>query len=683
MQKTNQPKPFKLRQTKELNGYILTDDYAWMNQRDSVEVEEHLAAESKWYEYSTKATEELRRKLVDEMAERMKEEDTGVPYHWDKFSYFVKTVKDEQYLEHYRKRLRSDENPQLILDCNALAREFDYFDMGVFTISPDQQLLAYAIDTVGDESYNLYIKNIDRNELIEDRLYDICSAEWSADNETLFYTVRNEALRAHKVMMHRLGTSQSEDREVYVENDERFTVDIERSKNDEYMMICCESQTTSEYLIAPSCGEEFEFTVFSPRQQGVEYHVIPHVGRFYVLTNADGAYNFKLLQILNGDTERLFVSEIIPHNPEVKLENVEELYAYLILTMREKGLCRVDIYHVHRNIYTAVKPEEATYSIETIDGMNFIDNTFNYTCTSLLMPETTFQYNMRKQISTVIKPGELAVPYDPDRYVAERLYAKAADGTEIPVSIVYRKDFVRDGKSPLILYGYGAYGIPIEAGFSANRISLLERGFAFAIAHVRGGGDLGEKWYEAGKLKNKLNTFTDFIACAEMLIDTRFTSPKRLGIIGASAGGLLVGAVLNMRPDLFGAAVAEVPFVDLMNTMIDPALPLTIGEYEEWGNPVANADECESMLAYSPYDNIRQAAYPPILAIASIHDPRVNYWEAAKWIAKLREYNTANTPILLKLNTDGGHAGVSGRYDQLYEIADEYAFFIQELKIKN
>lgn len=662
------------------HGDTLADSYFWLREKGNPAVIKHLEAENAYTEAMMAHTTELQGKLFDELKSRIKEEDESVPTRIGANYYYSKTVAGKQYREFYRKLGSLDAQPQLLLDCNLLAEGKQYFSLGCYELSPSQRYLAYSTDTNGSEEYTLYVKDLETGELLADQLVKVASSvAWSTDNKTFFYTVNNDAWRPYKLLRHTLGAKQADDKQVYEETDERFNIGAYLTKDEKYIMLNIGSQVTTEFRMIPADQPNATFKVFAPRKQNVEYEVHPHGNKFYIVTNADGATNFKLMETPANATDWASWKEVLPYNPNVKLEGIDEFKDYLALSLRDNGLRQVMIYKLGNKEADYITFPDPTYSLSWRSNPNFDDTKFSYSYTSMVRPSTVYEYDMATKAQTVLKVQELPVPYNPDDYTSERIFATAPDGVQVPVSIVYRKDFKKNGNAPLLLYGYGSYGSSTDAGFSSGRISLLDRGFAFAIAHIRGGADMGEQWYLDGKLMKKKNTFTDFIACADMLVQKKYTSPQYLGIMGGSAGGLLVGAVTNMRPDLFAAVIAHVPFVDVMNTICDATLPLTVGEYEEWGNPTDSKEAYEYMKSYSPYDNVTPQAHPAVLVTAGLNDPRVSYWEPAKWVLRLRENTTSGNPILLKTNMGAGHGGASGRYDYLKDVALDYAFLIDRL----
>ena len=665
------------------HGDTLIDSYHWLREKENPEVVAHIEAENAYTDSIMMHTKQLQEELFTEMKSRIKEEDETVPVKMGENYYYSKTVAGKQYREYYRRIGSPDAAPQLLLDCNALAEGKGYFNLGAYQVSPSQRYLAYATDTNGSERYNMVVKDLETGELLSDELSDIGGVAWAADNKTLFYSVHNDAWRSHKIFRHTLGEKQSNDVEVYYEPDERFNVYAYLSKDEKYIVIGIGSQVTSECRLIPADNPTAQPKVFAPRKQGVEYDIAPHGDKFYVRTNADGAVNFKIMETPAASTGWSSWKEVMAHNPNVKIEYFDEHKDYLSLMVREDGLRKIKVYKLADGSSEYITMPDPSYTLGLRGNPNFDDTKMQYVYSSMTRPSTTYEYDMATKEQTIVKQAELGVPYNADDYQSERIFATASDGTKIPISIVYKKGLTKNGHNPTLLYGYGSYGMSMDASFSSSRISLLDRGFVYAIAHIRGGSDMGEQWYLDGKLMKKMNTFTDFIACAEKLIEDKYTVPGHLGIMGGSAGGLLMGAVTNLRPDLFNAVIADVPFVDVMNTISDPTLPLTVGEYEEWGNPTEDKEAYEYMKSYSPYDNVIPREYPNILATAGFNDPRVSYWEPAKWVLKLRENNTGSSVVILKTDMGAGHGGASGRYDYLKDVALKYAFLIDILASHN
>ena len=660
------------------HGHTRVDDYYWLRQRDNPEVIAYLNAENRHTDAVMRHTRGLQRRLFREMKGRIKENDLSVPERVDDYFYYTRTVEGAQYRVHCRKRGGLDAPEEILLDENELAAGKDYFRLGVFNVSPDHNLLAYSVDDAGDETYTIHVKDLRTGTLLPDRVpntyYEVA---WANDNQTLFYNTLDAAKRPYRIYRHRLGTDATSDVLVHHEPDERFFVQIERTRSDRFLLLTLKSSITSEAWYLDADTPEGVFTVIQPRQQGMEYTVDHHGDDFYIVTN-DNAVNFKLVKAPVAAPSKGNWVEVIPYRPTVKIDGVDAFKNHMAVYERDNGLPTLRIMDLSGGGEYGVDFPEPVYTYRAIGNPEFDTNTLRFTYASLVTPPSVFDYNVKTRTRELMKQDEVLGGYDPSQYVSERVFATASDGTQVPISLVYRRDFVKDGTRPALLDGYGSYGFARDPYFSSQRLSLLDRGFVFAIAHIRGGGDLGRPWYEDGKFLHKKNTFTDFIACAEYLIAEGYTSPDRLAITGGSAGGLLMGAVTNMRPDLFKAVVARVPFVDVINTMLDPTIPLTVIEYEEWGNPNDKA-YYDYMLSYSPYDNVTAKAYPNLLITAGLNDPRVQYWEPAKWTAKLRSLKTDDNWLLLKTNMGAGHGGASGRYDALKETAFQYAFMLDVL----
>jgi len=665
---------------KEVHGKPLVDDYAWLQDKDNPDVIAYLEAENAYAEAVMKDQQELMDILFQEMKGRIKADDQSAPVRIDDYFYYSRTEAGKDYRLHCRKHLSMEADEEVLLDCNHLAAGNDYFHLGVYEVSPDHQTLAYATDTDGSEKYRLFFKNLQDHTLMVDFENQIAdSAAWAMDSQTLFYLVHDESMRPYKVMRHQLSTRPEDDTEVYTETDERFFVSVDRSKNDAFLLIEIASKITTEVRYLNAHQPDAPLQVFLPRQDHHEYELYPHNGCFYIRTNWQ-AENFRLMKAPLLPTPKEQWQEVLPHEAHVKLEGIEEFDKYLAVFERRSGLMQIKIVTLADKSQHFITYDDPTYYVFGSNNPDFSSETLRFGYTSLVRPRTVYEYHIAGRKRTVIKETEIPGGYDADQFTSERLEARAADGTMIPISLVYKKGIQLDGKNPLYLYGYGSYGINTEPYFSSNRLSLLQRGFVFAIAHIRGSADLGEPWYKAGKLLKKKNTFSDFIACAEHLIQQKYTSNSRLCAMGGSAGGLLMGAVVNLRPDLFVAVVAKVPFVDVLNTMLNPDLPLTVTEYEEWGNP-QDEEYFNYIRSYSPYDNVGALEYPNMLVTAGLNDPRVSYWEPAKWTAKLRPVKTDNNLLLLKTNMGAGHGGASGRYEYLKEIAFEYTFLLKVLGI--
>jgi oligopeptidase B len=662
-----------------LHGHTRVDDYYWLSQRDNPRVIDYLKAENAYTDAVMKRTGALPETLYREMAARIQPDEATVPYLENGFWYYVRYEPGKEYRIYCRKKgsLRAPE--EIMLDGNRLAAGHAYFDIGGFDVSPDNRLLAYSVDTVSRRQYRICIKDLRSGRLLADSI-PLADAQmlWGGDNRTLFYAVIDDSLRRCKIRRHALGAPASRDRDVFVEKDETFEVRIERSQSRRYLFIVSDSTRSREYRYLKADEPQQEFQVFQPRTPDLLYSV-DHLGdRFTILTN-DGARNFRVMQADAGKTGRENWQELIAHRPDTLIEDFVLFRNYLALAERAGGLTQLRIIPWgEKEGYCLAFPEQ-TYVAELDDNPDPDTDRLRYSYESLTSPASIHEFDMKTRSQRLLKIRQ--VPgYRPEDYVTERLMAPAYDGTPIPISLVYRRGTEKNGQAPLLLYGYGSYGYSTDPTFSANRLSLLDRGFIYAIAHVRGGQEMGRSWYEEGKLFKKMNTFTDFISCAEYLVRHNYTRPERLCANGGSAGGLLMGAVANLRPDLFRAMVAEVPFVDVVTTMLDTSIPLTTSEFDEWGDP--RRPECyEYMLSYSPYDNVRPKEYPALLVTTGLHDSQVQYFEPAKWVARLRALKTDDHPLLLRTNMEAGHGGASGRYQWLRDEAFQYAFLIDQLEL--
>jgi oligopeptidase B len=655
------------------------DEYHWLRERSDPAVIAHLEAENAYTEAVMAPTKELQEHLYGEIVSRIQETDMSVPVRHGPWHYWLRTVEGLQY-PLYCRRPADGDTETVLLDENAEASGHPYFALGALEVSPDHRLLAYSVDTDGDEIHRLRVRRLDTGDDLPEEIPGTgWGVAWASDSATLFYTTLDEAKRPYRVWRHRLGTDPAGDHLVHQEDDEHFYCSVHRTRSGGFIVIDAASQVTSESRVLPAGDPEAAFTVVEPRRQDVEYSIDHHSNSFFVLTNEE-APNFRLMQTPVASPSRESWTEVIPHRPDVRLEGAAAFADHLVVLERAEAVRRLRVRRLSTGDEHLVDQDEAVCSVGVSDSDNpeFDTTVLRFTYTSLVTPRSVYDYDLISGERTLLKREPVLGGYDPALYETIRLWAKAADGTRIPISLVCRRGTAVDGTSPLLLYGYGSYEACIEPRFSSLRLSLLERGVVFAIAHVRGGGELGRAWYEDGKLHNKVNTFTDFIACAEHLVAEGWTSPQRLVALGGSAGGLLMGAVINRRPDLFRAVVAEVPFVDVVTTILDPSLPLSVIEWEEWGDPHDPA-YYRTMKAYSPYDNIEAQPYPAVLATAGLNDPRVSYWEPAKWVARLRERDTGARPILLKTEMGAGHGGPSGRYDAWRHDAFVYAFILSSL----
>jgi oligopeptidase B len=657
------------------------DDYYWMRERGDADVRAYLESENEYADAILAPTTGLQKQLYDEMVARLNETDASVPVQRDEFYYYTRTEKGRQYEIYCRKHGTEDAREEILLDENALAEGHAYFAVGAREVSPDHRLLAYTVDTTGSESFDLFVMDLATRTIVDGPVrglsYDI---EWGNDSRTLFYTVLDEQMRPHAVRRRVVGDPGAGDVELYRETDPAFFVGVEVTRSREYLLIVVGSNTTSEVRVARcdvavDVSDASAFRLVQPRKQEVEYH-LAHAGEsFFILTNED-AFNFRVFEAPAKDPSRSRWREIIPHRSAVKIDAVEAFERFLVVMERENGLKRIRVIDLLTRESHEVALDEPVYTVWLDYNPEFHTKTVRFSYSSLTTPRSVYDYDMEAQTRRLRKVYDILGGFDPAEYVGERLYANAVDGTRIPISLVYRRDTPRDGSAPLLLYGYGAYGVSVEPHFVSNRLSLLDRGVVFAIAHVRGGGELGRAWYEKGKRFYKRNTFTDFIAAADHLIAKGYTKAGNIVAYGGSAGGMLMGAVVNMRPELWRAAIAVVPFVDVLNTMLDTSLPLTVIEFEEWGNP-AEKKAYEYIRSYSPYDNVLRQDYPAMLVLSGFNDRRVQYWEPAKWVAKLRATKTDANPLLLRTRMGEGHKGASGRYDYLKDVALEYAFILE------
>ncbi|MBA3946555.1 MAG: S9 family peptidase [Herpetosiphonaceae bacterium] len=662
-----------------LHGETLVDNYFWLRDRSNPDVVAYLEAENQYLTDVIRPTEALQKQLYSELRGRIKEADRSVPVPHDGYLYYSRTEEGLQYPIFCRKRGDLEAVEEVLLDQNQLAAGHSYCRLGAYKVSPDHRTLAYSVDTSGSEQYTLFVKDLASGQFLSDQIPNTYyGVEWANDNHTIFYTVLDMAMRPYQLFRHTVGTASSFDMLVYHELDEAFFVDIAKTASKMFLLLALHSTTTSEVRFMPADEPQAPFKMIHPRQSGMEYSVEHHDDRFLIVTN-DEALNFKLVEAPIATPEKAYWRELLAHRSAVLLDGIDVFHNHLVLYEREQGLKRIRITDPYGHDVRDVEFPEPVYTYVPGPNAEFNTNILRFTYSSLVTPDSIIDYDMQLGTWHLRKQDEIPSGYDPSLYASDRLIALAADGTAVPISLVYRKGLRRDHSNPTLLYGYGSYGITIDPAFSSRRLSLLDRGFIYAIAHIRGGSDLGRAWYDDGKLNHKQNTFTDFIACAEHLIAAGYTAPQHLAISGASAGGLLMGAVVNMRTDLWQAVIAKVPFVDVINTMSDPTLPLTVIEYEQWGNP-NDPDTYHYLKSYSPYDNVAAKDYPNMLVTTGMNDPRVSYWEPAKWVARLRALKTGRRLLLLKTDMGSGHGGASGRFDALEETALEYAFLLNVIE---
>ena len=668
--------------TDTINGDVRVDNYYWLREKENPEVVAYLEAENTYAEGMMSHAQKLQDDLYNEILGRIKETDMGVPYKKDDYYYYSRTEEGKNYPIYCRKKGSLEGEEEIYFDQNVVAEPYSYCGLGTLEISPDHNLLAYSIDTSGAEKYNLYVKDLKTGDLLEDVIGGVSGVEWANDNKTIFYTVRNEVdNRPFKLFRHKLGTKQSADKLIFHEPDEMFWMGLGKTKSKKFLILNLGSHSTTENWILDADKPDGEFKLVAPRVDGVEYYLDHHGDKFYITTN-ENAQNFKLMTAPISKPSKDNWKEYIGHREDVTLEGIDVFKNYLVMFEREEGLVKIAVINLQTNDKHYVQFPEPVYSVEPSTNVDFNTNLLRYSYTSLVTPSSIYDYNMDTREATLLKQREVLGDFNPDDYQSERVFATGYDGAQIPMSIVYRKDmFKKDGSNPCYLYVYGAYGHSMDPYFSSLRLSLLNRGFVFVLGHVRGSSVMGRKWYDDGKLMNKMNTFKDVISCAEALIADKYTSKDKLVLSGGSAGGTTVGAAMNMRPDLFRVVVASVPFVDVINTLLDPSIPLTVIEWDELGNP-QEKEFYDYIMQYSPYDNVKAQKYPAILIQTSFNDPRVAYWEPAKWTAKLRDLKTDNNVLLLKTNMGAGHGGASGRYEAIKEFAFEYAFILDQLGIK-
>ena len=665
----------KVPRVDEVHGDERLDDYFWLRDKKNAEVAAYLEAENTYTDAVMKPTEGLQEALYKEMLARIKETDVNVPYRKDGYYYYSRTEQGKQYPIYCRKQGTLEAPEVVTLDLNRLAEGQKFMSLGAYAVSDDGNLLAYSTDNTGFRQYTVSVKDLRTGGVKEGIALRVGSVAWAADNTTLFYTVEDEQTkRQYRLYRHRLGTDTHD--LVYEEKDESFGLGVGRTRSKSYLVLGASSLTTSESRVLSSDQPSGEWKTIAPRIPEQEYEVEHHGDLFYIRTNDKGR-NFRLVKAPVKAPGRENWQEVVPHRPAVMLEGVDFFSTFYVLGERENGLPQARFTDLSTGESHRLAFPEPTYSAFPGANPEFDTRTYRYTYQSLVTPNSVFDYDLEKRESKLLKQTEVLGGYDKEQYRSERLYAKAHDGVQVPISLVYKKGLKRDGASPMHLYAYGSYGFALPITFSSNRLSLLDRGFVFAIAHVRGGGDMGKTWHDDGRMMKKKNTFGDFIDAAEHLIAEKYTSKERLIIEGGSAGGLLMGAVTNMRPDLWKAVVSKVPFVDVINTMLDESLPLTVGEFEEWGNP-KKKEEYDYVKTYCPYTNLARKPYPTILVKTSFNDSQVMYWEPAKYVAKLRTLKTDGNPLLLKTNMAAGHGGASGRYDYLREIAFDYAWVLKE-----
>jgi len=679
MSKTINP-PFakKISKTLEKHGDKRIDDYFWLNDRENTEVIDYLNQENEYYALKTAHTKDFQKELFEEMKGRIKEDDASVPYFFNGYWYITRFETGKDYPIYSRKKEKLTADEEILFDCNELADGHSYFQLGGMSVSPDNKFASFAVDIIGRRIYTIQIKNLQTGKVFEDKIENVTgSSTWANDNKTLFYTKQDaQTLRSDKVFKHKLGEDPTKDVLIYHEKDATFNIDVSKEKSRKYIVITCSSTMTTEFRTLLADNPDGEFKVFQKRVRGMEYDISHYGDSFYILTNKDKATNFKLMKTPENATERENWKDLIPHREDVLLEEIEIFKDYLVVGERSNGLNKIRIMPWNGKGEYYLPFESETYTANISTNPDFDTQVLRYSYQSMGTPSSVIDFNMKTKEKEVMKEQQvLGGKFDKKNYIEERVWATAEDGTKIPISMVYRKDLKKNGKNPLLLYAYGSYGATMDPYFSSTRLSLLDRGFVYAIAHIRGGEDMGRPWYENGKLLHKKNTFTDFIDCSKFVIAEKYTSKEHLYAEGGSAGGLLMGAVVNMAPELYKGVIAQVPFVDVITTMLDDTIPLTTGEYDEWGNP-NEKEYYDYMKSYSPYDNVKAQDYPNMYVSTGLHDSQVQYWEPAKWVAKLRTLKTDNNVLFLDTNMDAGHGGASGRFEALKELAKEFSFLL-------
>lgn len=657
-----------------IHEHTRIDNYYWLNNRENPDVINYLNAENSYTDDVMSHTKDLQTSLFEEMKGRIKETDESVPYKSNGYFYITRYEEGQEHPIYSRKKesLKADE--EVLLNVNELAKDYNYYNVSGRSVSPSNEIIAYGEDTLSRRIYTIKFKNLATGEMLDDVIPNTTgSAIWSSDNEYVFYSVKDETLRPVKVFRHKLGTNASEDVLIYEEMDDTFSAFVYKTKSKKYIVVGAYQTLSQEYRVLEADNPTGEFRIIQKRERGLEYGIAHYGDKFYIRTNMD-AKNFRLMSTPEGATSKENWEEVIAHRADVLLEGMDIFKDYLVLSERKEGLTKLRVMPWAGGDHY-IKFKENACLVYTSTNLEFDTPILRVGYQSMTTPSSTYDYNMESKNMELLKQQEVLGGFNTDDYVSERLYATVRDGVKVPISLVYHKDTEINGQAPLLLYAYGSYGYSMEPSFSSARLSLLNRGFVYAIAHIRGGEEMGRQWYENGKLQNKKNTFKDFIDCGEYLVKEQYANKDLLFAQGGSAGGLLMGAIMNMRPDMWKGVVAAVPFVDVITTMLDESIPLTTGEYDEWGNP-NEKESYEYILSYSPYDNVEAKDYPATLVTTGLHDSQVQYWEPAKWVAKLRELKTDKNPLLLHTNMDAGHGGSSGRFERLKEVALSYSFFI-------
>jgi oligopeptidase B len=680
--KIKPPRAAKIPKELTAHGQTRIDNYYWLNERENPKVMEYLKAENAYKEAVMAHTKDLQEKLYNEIVGRIKQTDMSVPFKDQGYYHYMRYEEGTEYPIYCRKKGNVNAEEEILLNVNEMAEGYDFYHVAGYTTSSNNNLIAYGVDTVSRRLYTLYFKDLTTGNLLDDKIPNTEGrAAWANDNKTVFYALKDTTtLRPYKIMKHVLGTDVTEDKMIFTEEDETFNIGVYKTKSKKFLFIVAFHTLSTEYRFCDADSPDGKFQIIQPRERNLEYNVDHFQDNFYIRTNLD-AKNFRLMKTPLDKTAKENWTEVIPHNEDILLEGFEIFRNYLVLSERKNGLTQLRIIKwSDRSEHYLDFGEEAYFAYLHINP-DFDTDLLRYGYTSLTTPNSIYDYNMDTQEKTLLKQEEVLGDFNPDNYFTERHYATARDGTKVPISLVYRKGLEKNGNNPLLLYGYGSYGYSTDPTFDSDQLSLLDRGFVYAIAHIRGGSEMGRYWYEDGKLLNKKNTFTDFIDCAEYLIAQKFSNPDKMFAMGGSAGGLLMGAVVNMRPDLWKGVIADVPYVDVITTMLDTSIPLTTSEFDEWGNP-ENKEYYDYMLSYSPYDNVEAKDYPAMLVTTGFHDSQVQYFEPAKWVAKLRARKTDNNLLIFHINMEAGHGGVSGRFRQYREIALDYAFMLDLLGIQ-
>ena len=664
----------KIEKELTIHGDTRIDPYYWLNQREDPEVIAYLEAENAYTAELMKGTEGLQETLYDEIVARIPKTDESVPYFLNGYWYYTRFVEGGEYPIYCRKEESLDAEEEIILNVNEMAEGHDYYQVVGLSISPDNKILSYGVDTVSRRIYTVHFKNLETGEDLENAIPNTTGrAVWAADNKHTFYSVKDESLRSYKIFRHQLGTSADADVEIFHENDPTFNTFVYTTKSKEYIVIGSASTVSNEYRMLSADDPTGEFRVLQPRERDLEFSMAHYGNYFYILTNWN-AKNFRLMRTRVDQGAKDTWEEVIPHREETLLEGIEIFNDFLVVEERTAGLNQIQVRPWEGEPHY-IQFDSETYTAGIGNNPEFDSQTLRFGYGSMTTPSSVIDYDMATRVREVKKEQEVLGDFDKNNYAEERIWATADDGTKIPMSVVYRKGMEKNGANPTMIYGYGSYGATIDPGFSYSRLSLLDRGFVFAIAHIRGGQYMGRDWYENGKMLTKKNTFTDFVSCSKHLIDEGYTSPEHLYAMGGSAGGLLMGAVINLSPETYNGVIAAVPFVDVVTTMLDESIPLTTGEYDEWGNP-NEKEYYDYILSYSPYDQVEAKDYPNMLVTTGLHDSQVQYWEPAKWVAKLRDLKTDDNRLLLHTNMEAGHSGASGRFQRFKETALEYAFIL-------